>query len=447
MKRALFLVAGLLGCGEPEAIEHHETPATETHPEEAHPEEANPDEANPDEAHPEEAHPEEEAPALEGLEGLEAPPTEGELAPRTELSAAGPEGAHTCALASESRAVLEHAGRTAIAAGYRGQLFVAAYVREGESESVAIARLLPEGAPELVTRIPLETPVSARGAAPGLFATDTSILLVAATDGAGRLLYTEIDMTAGAVAGRFIAQIDDAHADARFAPAILTSSDGTRVVAWTDGSGTPMQVRMARLTATGSVLGSSVISPDGGGAAPVVGLGESERALYLVEARIAMSAAHRVVLGADGSPSPSVVARPLLRGADLPAIAVVHAPRGTRTHLAYAAVGNLATRAIGLVQATGVDSPAPLVAGLGYGGALSVAATALETSVVFAMEAPSAAEPTAPHEVRVRVAADDGTLGPALVLSGQAAPDIAQLGPLLAVSTHGARITFLRCAE
>lgn len=432
---ALVFVVLALGCGEAAEDERPETPAT-------------PDETVP-RVVPEETAPIAPETPLVGLEGLEAPPTEAELTPTTELSTSTPTGSHACVLASETRSVLPHAGRTAIVAGYLGQLFVAAYVHD-EGEAVAVVRVTPTGAPELVTRIPLTSPVpeTARMAPPGLFAIDTSTLLLAATDGEGRLLYTEIDMALGAVAGSFRAQIDDAHADARFAPAILVASDGTRAVAWTDGSGTPMQVRMARLSATFDVLGTSVISPDGGGAAPVIGLGEAERAFYFVEARIAMSAAHRVALGGDGTPGASTVARPLLRGADLPAIAVVRAPRGTRIHLAYAAVGNLATRAIGLVQSTGTDAPLPLVAGLGYGGALSLRAASLGASVVFAMEAPSAAEPSAPHEVRVRVAADDGTLGEPLVLAGQTAPDIAVLAEgVLAVSAHGARVTFLRCVE
>lgn len=389
-----------------------------------------------------------------GLEGLELPPTADEVAPTTAIGAEAPAGAHGCLRVSEPRVVLEHAGRTALTAGYLGQVFVAAYVRDASGESVAVARVAGAEPPELVTRIALPTPVAeaSRGAPPGVAMIDSSMLLLAVSDGAGALHYAEIDVASGAVAGSFRAHIDDAHADSRFAPAIVVTSDGTRVVAWTDGSGTPMQVRAARLSVTGSVVGTAVISPDGGGAAPVVGLGEAAPALYFVEARIAMSAAHRVALGPDGAPGEPEVARPLLRGSDSPAIAVVRAASGTRSHLAYAAVGNLATRAIGLVQTTGTDSPLPLVAGLGYGGAISVAAAPLERSVVFAMEAPSAAAPDAPHEVRVRVAGDDGTLGEPLVLAGQTAPDVAlvsrdETGALLAVGTQGARVTFVRCTE
>jgi hypothetical protein len=393
-------------------------------------------------------------PPVEGLEGLETPPTEDEVAPVTTLSTEVPAGAHTCARLSEPRVVLEHAGRTAIAAGYLGQVFVAAYLRDASGEAVAVARVADGRAPELVTRIPLPTPVAetARGARPGLAMLGSSVLLLAVTDGTGALLYAELDAATGAVAGGFDARIEDAHADSRFAPAITSVADGTRVVAWTDGSGTPMHVRAARLSASGAVLSDAVISPDGGGAAPVVGRGESAPALYFVEARIAMSAAHRVALGPDGTPAPSEVARPLLRGSDSPAIAVVRAPAGSRSHLAYAAVGNLATRAIGLVQTTGTDSPLPLVPGLGYGNALSLAAVPLERSAVFAMEAPSAALPAAPHEVRVRVASDDGTLGEPLVLPSETAPDVAVLshdehGYVLAVGTQGARVTFVRCSE
>lgn len=428
MLRSLRLVAllALAGCGDDPASPADPDPAP----------------ARP-EAPP---RPPEPPPPLEGLEGLEVEPTEDEVAPRAGLTEASPGEDRSCVIASETRTVLEHAGRTAVAAGPSGQLAVAAYLIEGEGEAVAIARVRPDAAPELVTHIPLEGRVAVRGAPPGVSVSGAT-LLVAVTDGQGRVLVADVDLSLGAVAGGFAVRIEDAHADARFAPVVLRTPDGTRVVAWTDGSGTPMRVRLSRIGPTGEVLSTSVISPDGGGAAPVLGAGETERALYVVEARVAMSAAHRVTLGEDGTPSAPSVARPLLRGADLPAIAVVRAPAGTRTHLAYAAVGNLATRAVGLVQTTGTDSPLPLVPGLGYGAALSVRATALERAVVFAMDAPSAADPAAPHEVRVRVAGDDGAIGPPLVLAGHGAPDVARVGELIGLGTEGARVTFLRCRE
>jgi hypothetical protein len=386
------------------------------------------------------------APGLEGLEGLEAAPTEDELAPRAGLTEARPEAAGTCAVASEPRPVLEGAGLSALAAGPDGALVVAAYVADADGEAVAVARVRPEGPPALLTRILFEGRVAVRGAPPGL-ALSSAGLLVAVTDGAGRVLVADLDLSLGAIAGRFFATLDGAHADPRFAPLVHRAADGTRLVAWTDGASTPMQVRLSRFGPTGEELGVETISPDGGGAAPVLGLGERAPAIYLVEARVAMSAAHRVALGSDGRPSAPEVARPLLRGAELPSIAVARAASGTRTHLAYAAVGNLATRAIGLVQTTGTDAPSPLVPGLGYGGPITVRAAPLERAVVFAMEAPSAAEPSAPHEVRVRVAGDDGALGPPLVLSGHRAPDVVRHGELVAVGTEGARVTFLRCRE
>jgi len=442
MTRVLILTSLLLfGCGEAAV------PATESNEPESRPPEVTPPEVAPPEAAIPEAAP------LEGLDGLEAPPSDTEVAPSATLEMGTPEGAHACVLVSETRAVLQSAGRTAIAAGYLGQVFVASYVHEGGAESVAVVRVIPGSEPELLTRIALENPLaaSARGAAPGLAMHDGTLLL-AAIDGRGRLLYTALDASVGGIAGRFTTTLDEAHADARFSPALTVSTDGTRVIAWTDGSETPMRVRLARVGISSAVLSSAVISPDGGGAAPVLGLGMRERAIYFVEARVAMSAAHRVLLGADGSPAPVEVARPLLRGSDLPAIAVARALEGTRVHLAYAAVGNLATRAIGLVQTTGTDSPLPLVAGLGYGGALTVRAAPLAHSVVFAMEAPSAAEPSAPHELRVRVATDDASMGAPLVLAAQTSPDIALVSSegatsLLAISSDGARVTFVRCTE
>lgn len=386
-------------------------------------------------------------PPIEGLEGLDEAVRPEEVVPSEALGTARPDGDHSCVIVSETRTVLEHATAGASVAGYLGQLVVVAYTDDG-SEALSIARVNAGAPPELVTRIPLESRVAVRTAPPGVAMHGTSTLVAAVTDGRGRVLVTELDVATGGTAGRFVLTIEDAHADARFSPAVVVAADGTRVVAWTDGSGTPMTVRLARFSPSGALLGDPVtISADGGGAAPVVGIGETERALYLVEARVAMSVVHRVALGPDGTPAAALVARPISRGADLPAIAVVRAPAGTRNHLAYAAVGNLASRAIGLVQTTGTDAPQALVPGLGYGGALSLRGAPLSRSVVFAMEAPSDAVPDAPHEVRVRVAADDGALGPALVLAGQLAPDVTSLGELVGVVTRGARVTFLRCRD
>jgi hypothetical protein len=432
MLRAFFVsvLVGLAGCDDPAprpAPEADRTPAGPAAPEAPAPTAT------------------ETAPALEGLDGLAAAPTEDELAPRAGLSEARPD-AGACVLASETRAVLEGAGPVALAAGADGALIVAGYTSDEAGEALAVVRVRPDGPPALYTRIPLAGRALGRSAPPALDAGSAG-LLVAATDAAGHVLVADLDLSLGAAAGRFFAELEDAHADPRFPPLVLRAAGGVRVVAWTDGRSTPMRVRLSRFGPTGERLGTDTISPDGGGAAPVLGLGERTPGIYLVEARVAMSAVHRVALDEGGAPGTPEVARPLLRGAELPSIAVARAASGTRTHLAYAAVGNLATRAIGLVQTTGTDAPAPLVPGLGYGGPITVRAAPLEGAVVFAMEAPSEAAPSAPHEVRVRLARDDGTLGPALVLSGHRAPDVVRLGELVALGTDGARVTFLRCLE
>jgi hypothetical protein len=123
---------------------------------------------------------------------------------------------------------------------------------------------------------------------------------------------------------------------------------------------------------------------------------------------------------------------------------------GERELAAYAATGNLATRAVGLVDLGQTEPPQPLVPGLGYGQPLTVRAIARATDAVFALEAPSAPAADAPHEVRVRTVRVEPsgarTMGEPLVFPAAARPAIAaDAQGVIAVALEGGLVRFVRC--
>jgi hypothetical protein len=190
-------------------------------------------------------------------------------------------------------------------------------------------------------------------------------------------------------------------------------------VAWTDGTGTPMRVRMARADRSGTLLGTDDLTMTGmGGAAPVFAAGGETPTLYFVDPRAGVSPIVRTALSPDGSPLPTEVARPVGTVTVPPQLAVGVDGAGN-AYAGYTAIGNVATTAVGLMPLFGdVAGPTALVPGTGY-GTLDVAAVAGPTAVVFAADAPKGEARDAPREVHVRVVRDS-TAGERLVL---AAPD------------------------
>src|SRR5262249_34447719 len=84
---------------------------------------------------------------------------------------------------------------------------------------------------------------------------------------------------------------------------------------------------------------------------------------------------------------------------------------------AYTAIGTAATAAIGIVSLEATDATArPLVPGTGY-GLLLLAGTAAPNAALFAVDAPLAAPPQSPREVRLRVV-DEAGEGPPLAIHG-----------------------------
>jgi hypothetical protein len=349
---------------------------------------------------------------------------------------------HACALQSDAPIqVLAGAGPPAIVRE-RDAFLVAAY----DARGVTIVRVRPGALPRPFASIPLDAP-SSRVSAPALEATGDHEASIVMIDGIGRVLEATFDPTLASAAPspRVVAE---SGADARYAPALRAI--GTRhAIAWTDGSATPMHLRLA-ITDAGNVLAAHDLTPSiGGGAAPYFVEGSSPPVLLFLDPRAGISVAHRVLLGVGGAPGATEVSRPLNLAAEPPAIAAARA--GDRTWLAYAAVGNLATRAVGLVEASGTERPSPLVAGLGYGDPLSMDALSHGDTAIFAVEAPSAAPREAPHEVRVRVAGAQGAGDPLVLPTPSTDPSLAlgenDLVALAYRSSDSIRVHFVRCAE
>ena len=98
------------------------------------------------------------------------------------------------------------------------------------------------------------------------------------------------------------------------------------------------------------------------------------------------------------------------------------------------------------MRARGSEPAVAVVPGLGYGEPISVDGAALGDGAVLVAEAPSAADPAAPHDVRVRAVSADGRLSEALVLGGATEPAVAiGAGGEAAVATSGGYVTRLRC--
>jgi hypothetical protein len=345
----------------------------------------------------------------------------------------------------------------------RDRFYLAGYEPlEGGREQVSIVELVAGQAPRLVVAIPLESAAaSARTAAPGL-------ALMGATGGESAELGVAWIEGNGAVRAAFFEPsrpaahpiaLSLADADRRFSPAIARVGPhrviaATIAIAENVAEGEPprtaMRMHLVRLGPNGERVGQHDVSPRAGfGSHPLFSAGPSGRPdLFFVDARVALSVIHRVAFDAESVPGETTVARPINLSAEPPSIAVVRV--GGRELATYAAVGNMATRAVGIVEIGGTDSPDPLVAGLGYGQPLTVRGLSRTTDAVFASEAPSAVAADAPHEVRVRTVRvnESGArvLGEPLVFSGATRPALAIDGDgAIAVALEGGLVRFVRC--
>ena len=365
------------------------------------------------------------------------PPVSDEVVARGPLLA-GDAPEHGCVLASDApQPVLEGASTSDIAVAF-GTFVVAAYVA-GSPEVVALARIAPGGVPSPLGRIELggSLDTSHRTAPPVIERLGEAYLGVGLIDPAGGVRLARFE--AGARAPNIsVVQITPRGADVRYPPAIASVDAGT-LVAWTEASGSTAHVHVALVRIDGTIESVHDVTPDAGAAAAPVF--DAHAVLHVIDARAGISVVHRTAFGPDGVPARTTVAQPLNLAGEPPSFAVVGAQLG------YAAVGNVATRAVGLVTIGSPSRPQPLVAGLGYGAPLTIDATPLGAAALFVMEAPSAADASAPHETRIRVVAASGGMGDATTIAGMIEPRVAASGGVVAIVGRGAAVRWARCAE
>ncbi len=399
-----------------------------------------------------------EAPARDPLEGLDEPAEPSEIAPDptgelpgpATLEAATPERG-CVALTRAPLPVWPRPGPATVVA--QGQSFVLAGYAPGEGggEEVFLVRVSPEAAPRPLRTLALDPPSSGgRLAAPGLAPAGAHHVTLAVVDGRGRVRVT--DVATDDLRAELPLHPVGAGADPRFAPAVA-ARERHRLVAWTDGSGTPMRVKLAVVALDGTVSATHDVTPPAMGAsAPSFAAGVSPPELYFFDARAGVSPIVRVAVGADGEPAAPAVARSVGTVGTPPRVAVARS--GSGLWAGFTVIGNAATTAVGFLRLDEGDAPpAALVPGTGY-GRLHVDAAAAPRAALFAADAPKDAPPESPREVHVRLVDAQGA-GPALTLEGPdgtaAHASIARRADgLVAValtSGAGVHVAWLRCDD
>jgi hypothetical protein len=358
-------------------------------------------------------------------------PDEAEVEPASPATLAAAAPAHGCVATTRAPLRIFPRGGPASIVATGDAFVVAGYARaaDGSGEDVFVVRAARNAPPVPLAILRLPAGAShERPGPPGLGVLDAARVLVAASDGSGALLATTVGAARPGMppAWREIGRA----ADPRFPPAVAATAAGA-VVAYTDGSATPMRVKVVRLRPDGTTAGTHDPTPESmGGSAPVIVSVGGVPTLFFVDARGGLSPIVRVPLGPDGSPRAAVVERPLSQLATPGRIAVAQV--GSRTRVAYTAVGRLATSAVGVVTLGDGGAPEALVPGTGYGtltvsaagaprGGIFVATRAVAGTATSATgDAPAAAgqgaalaSPPAGGEVVVRLV-DEAGLGPEL---------------------------------
>jgi hypothetical protein len=390
------------------------------------------------------------------LEGLDTPIDPNEIArevidvaAQETIAAATPERGCVTITDTPTR-VWPRGGPTRILA--LGHRFVIAghAPRESGGEDLFLVIVSPEAQPMPVRTVALEAPMASsdRSTEPALAAVDDHTLFVAAVDAHARIMAGHVDL--GDVRERLVLRQIAEGADTRFPP-VARVVGPVRAVAWTR-RGASMTVELTRVGADLEIEERVMVTPPTmGGTAPAFVASSDPPELVFIDARAGISPLVRVPLDREGVPGEARVARPIGTAATRPDIAAAFLP--DLSLVAFAAVGNMATTAIGMVH---VDSDAPaeaLVPGTGYGD-LSVDAARGTRSVVFAATAPQSESPDSPRLIRVRRASAQG-LDDALELRG---PDGSANYPSIARRDDGTyavsftsggaiHVAWLRCAD
>jgi len=276
-----------------------------------------------------------------GVEGAGAMEPVGPLLLTAEQRATHAPAHHCVTLAPRAARISTERGPAIVRAG--GDAFlVAGYAQTAHGPQVYAIRVQADGHTQPLFTAPLTPSTSSRPTRlptvpPGLEVQGDRALLVW-VDG-DRLRAAPLAVSAWR--GARLLDLGQA-ADARFSPAVALRPQAA-LVAYTDGSATPMHVRLLRVGLGGDVEARADVTPQGfGAAAPTFAVSTTSESpqLYFLEPRSGTSALYRVEFDADLGPRPATLVRPINSVYEPPRLAVV---RSTPGAVAYTALGNAAT--------------------------------------------------------------------------------------------------------
>lgn len=322
---------------------------------------------------------------------------------------------------------------------------------QGAGEEVWAVTLRPGAPARPIFRQDLPHALSVpRTAPPGLGRLDDGHAGLVTIDGSASVRFAVLQTGGQAERWREVG----GRADQRFTPAV-GAVDGRHVVAFTDGGGDHMRLRLVSFDAMGRELGHHDLTPASmGGAAPT--MVDGEPTLLFLDPREATSPVLEVDLSRE--PPQAEVLVPLTNVYEPAAIAA--AAVGETILVGYTAVGMAAATAVGLVAVRDgrAQGPVALVASSGYGMLHVDAAAAGDRRAVFVADRPRGRERDASREVVAVVVEPTEAgieLGEPLVLRGPA--DAARWGhvarhasgviAVVFTAASGVYTQLLRCDE
>lgn len=282
---------------------------------------------------------------------------------------------------------------------------IAGYEKKDLTEQVFVARASHNALSQPLVTLPIAQPSARpRVAAPGLATNANGGVTLVTIDGQGAVSARTVaaDRPNGAGASVAIAT----GGDTRFSPAVIAYGQKT-LIAWTNGSATPMRVWTSTIDRQGGVSDPIDLTQTSmGAAAPTFISGSNPPELLFVDPRAALSTLVRVPFKPDATPGEAHVVVPINSLRQPPQLAAARG--GNRTWTAFTALGTAATTAVGLLAIEPAPStPEALVPGTAYGD-LYVAAVASADAAVFAADTPTAPGKDTPRRVHVTRVTDAG---------------------------------------
>jgi hypothetical protein len=182
-----------------------------------------------------------------------------------------------------------------------------------------------------------------------------------------------------------------------------------------------------------------VTPPGHGAAAGSFVLGAEPPILVMIDARGGVSPLLELPFDGAGKPGAVIVRTPVSQPFAPPALSAVAVPGG-ELEVAFTAIGKLAATAIGRVPLRRAVAPTALHPSRGY-GQLSLSSARGVRAVVHALEVPSDASQTAPHQIELKWIDAQGE-GEGLTLP--ALPDSARQPSLVALRRGVFALAFTR---